>query len=247
MVAVCEKRVDGIRELRRLHPEVDLILLDDAFQHRYVEPWASIVLMDYGRPIYRDRLLPWGNLRDLPSAIDRAHFVLVTKCPDDLNPLEVRLVTNSLGLYPYQSLYFTQMAECPAAPIFPAEAPQHPAPDAPAIVLAGIASPQPFVRAVERERRVVDTMLLGDHHVYRVGDVRRLEALIAQYPSAVVLTTEKDAVKLTNRRKIPRSVREKLYYVPVKVAFMGDTQSCFIRQIEQYAKQNQKYCILHPE
>lgn len=110
-VAVCEKRAEGIRLLRKAHPEIELIILDDAFQHRYVEPWVNILLMDYNNPVYRDRLLPWGRLRDTRNQIHRANFVLVTKCPDDLNPLDMRIVINSLGLFPYQSLYFTRMRQ----------------------------------------------------------------------------------------------------------------------------------------
>ena len=117
-MAVCEKRAEGIRRLREIHPEIELVILDDAFQHRYVEPWVNILLMDYNRPVYRDRLLPWGRLRDTRGQIDRANFVLVTKCPEDLNPLDMRIVRNSLGLYPYQSLYFSRMEQGEALPLF---------------------------------------------------------------------------------------------------------------------------------
>ena len=115
-MAVCEKRAEGIRRLREIHPEIELVILDDAFQHRYVEPWVNILLMDYNRPVYR--LLPWGRLRDTRGQIDRANFVLVTKCPEDLNPLDMRIVRNSLGLYPYQSLYFSRMEQGEALPLF---------------------------------------------------------------------------------------------------------------------------------
>ena len=118
-MAVCEKRAEGIRRLRGLHPEIEVVILDDAFQHRYIEPWVNILLMDYNNPVYRDRLLPWGTLRDTKNQMDRADFVLVTKCPDDLNPLDMRIVANSLGLFPYQSLYFSRMEQVDPQPLYP--------------------------------------------------------------------------------------------------------------------------------
>ena len=246
-MAVCEKRVEGIRRLRELHPEIELVILDDAFQHRYVEAWVNILLMDYNNPIYRDHLLPWGTLRDVRSQIDRANFVLVTKCPDDLNPLDMRIVSNSLGLYPYQSLYFSKMEQGAVVPLFPDRAVRRVRRGDPVIVMAGIANPAPLMRAMKREYDVLAELVFNDHHTYRVGDMKRLAELLDAYPGAVAVTTEKDAVKLTNRRKVPDAVQQRLYYVPIQVSFVGDSQSEFLRQIELYVRTNQKYSVLHPE
>lgn len=246
-VAVCEKRAEGIHKLRKAHPEINLILLDDAFQHRYVEPWVNILLMDYNRPIYRDKMLPWGQLRDVPSQIHRAELVLVTKCPKDINPLEIRIVINSLGLYPYQSLYFTTMVQDEIAPLFPDRAGRRLYAGDQVIVMSGIANPEPLIRQTEERFQIVDRLIFSDHHVYRVGDMKRLCELIEEHPDAVILTTEKDAVKLTNRKKVPEEVQKRLYYVPVRVAFLGDSEHDFIRQLKKYASSNQKYSILHPE
>ena len=204
-VAVCEKRAEGIRLLRKAHPEIELIILDDAFQHRYVEPWVNILLMDYNNPVYRDRLLPWGRLRDTRNQIDRANFVLVTKCPDDLNPLDMRIVINSLGLFPYQSLYFTRMRQGEITPLFADRAVGKVREGDPVIAMSGIANPVPLLENLRKRFDVVAELTFDDHHTYRLSDMRRLEALFAAYPDAVVLTTEKDAVKLTNRKKVPEA------------------------------------------
>ena len=205
-VAVCEKRAEGIRLLRKAHPEIELIILDDAFQHRYVEPWVNILLMDYNNPVYRDRLLPWGRLRDTRNQIHRANFVLVTKCPDDLNPLDMRIVINSLGLFPYQSLYFTRMRQGEITPLFADRAVGKVREGDPVIAMSGIANPVPLLESLRKRFDVVAELTFDDHHTYRLSDMRRLEALFAAYPDAVVLTTEKDAVKLTNRKKVPEAV-----------------------------------------
>ena len=246
-VAVCEKRAEGIRLLRKAHPEIELIILDDAFQHRYVEPWVNILLMDYNNPVYRDRLLPWGRLRDTRNQIHRANFVLVTKCPDDLNPLDMRIVINSLGLVPYQSLYFTRMRQGEITPLFADRAVGKVREGDPVIAMSGIANPVPLLENLRKRFDVVAELTFDDHHTYRLSDMRRLEALFAAYPDAVVLTTEKDAVKLTNRKKVPEAVQQRLYYVPIHVSFVADSESEFLRQLELYVRTNQKYSLLHPE
>ena len=246
-VAVCEKRAEGIRLLRKAHPEIELIILDDAFQHRYVEPWVNILLMDYNNPVYRDRLLPWGRLRDTRNQIHRANFVLVTKCPDDLNPLDMRIVINSLGLFPYQSLYFTRMRQGEITPLFADRAVGKVREGDPVIAMSGIANPVPLLENLRKRFDVVAELTFDDHHTYRLSEMRRLEALFAAYPDAVVLTTEKDAVKLTNRKKVPEAVQQRLYYVPIHVSFVADSESEFLRQLELYVRTNQKYSLLHPE
>ena len=246
-VAVCEKRAEGIRLLRKAHPEIELIILDDAFQHRYVEPWVNILLMDYNNPVYRDRLLPWGRLRDTRNQIHRANFVLVTKCPDDLNPLDMRIVINSLGLFPYQSLYFTRMRQGEITPLFADRAVGKVREGDPVIAMSGIANPVPLLENLRKRFDVVAELTFDDHHTYRLSDMRRLEALFAAYPDAVVLTTEKDAVKLTNRKKVPEAVQQRLYYVPIHVSFVADSESEFLRQLELYVRTNQKYSLRHPE
>lgn len=246
-MAVCEKRAEGIRRLRELHPEIEVVILDDAFQHRYIEPWVNVLLMDYNNPVYRDRLLPWGTLRDTKNQMDRADFVLVTKCPDDLNPLDMRIVANSLGLFPYQSLYFSRMEQIDPQPLYPDTASARVRKGGKVIVMSGIANPGPLIRSLKKDYEVVDELVFGDHHTYRVSDMKRLDKLLATYPDAVAVTTEKDAVKLTNRRKIPVTVQQRLYYVPIRVSFVGDSESEFLRQIELYVRSNQKYSVLHPE
>ena len=233
--------------MRKAHPEIELIILDDAFQHRYVEPWVNILLMDYNNPVYRDRLLPWGRLRDTRNQIHRANFVLVTKCPDDLNPLDMRIVINSLGLFPYQSLYFTRMRQGEITPLFADRAVGKVREGDPVIAMSGIANPVPLLENLRKRFDVVAELTFDDHHTYRLSDMRRLEALFAAYPDAVVLTTEKDAVKLTNRKKVPEAVQQRLYYVPIHVSFVADSESEFLRQLELYVRTNQKYSLLHPE
>lgn len=247
-VAVCEKRAEGIRRLREQCPEVNLIILDDAFQHRYVEPWVNIVLMDYNRPIYEDMLLPVGRLRDRRSQLERAQIVVVTKCPSDLRPLDYRIINKNLELSPYQSLYFTHFESSPPQPLF-AHYGQGPVREgAPVVALSGIASPAKFIERLEKHYKVMHTLTFSDHYTFKMRDIERIAALLETLPAeTVIIMTEKDAVRLINSKKIDDDIRRRFYFVSVRVEFLEDKRADFHRQLTKYVRENQKYNILHPE
>lgn len=246
VVAVCEKRAEGIRKIRELHPDVNLIILDDGFQHRYVEAWVNIVLMDYSRPIYRDSFLPVGSLRDTPEQLNRAHFVVVTKCPVDMNALETRLVNKNLGLFPYQSLYFSTTERGALTPIFADVAPKRIPEGASVIAMSGIGNPEAFVDSLKDQYKVINKLTFPDHHPYRMRDLERMKKMLEQSPDGtIIVTTEKDAVKLTNRRKIPEAIQRSLYFIPINVSFANDSEEEFLRKLNTYVKSNQKYGLLH--
>ena len=117
-VAVDRKRVNGIRQLLKRIPDLDVILLDDGYQHRYVKPGLSILLIDFNRPIWSDHLLPAGRLREPAYEKRRANIILITKCPDRLKPIERRIIVKDLKLYPFQHLYFTKLTYGQPVPVF---------------------------------------------------------------------------------------------------------------------------------
>ncbi|MDO4802473.1 MAG: tetraacyldisaccharide 4'-kinase, partial [Prevotellaceae bacterium] len=109
IVAVDEKRVDGIKHLLQLNPKPDVVILDDCYQHRYVKPGINILLMDYNNMPDKDKLLPAGRLREPVSSRIRADIIIVTKCPADLKPIDFRVLTKEVGVYPYQRVYFSSI------------------------------------------------------------------------------------------------------------------------------------------
>ena len=247
-VAVCEKRAEGIRRLRALHPEINLILLDDAFQHRRVEPWVNVVLMDYNRPIAHDRLLPWGRLRDSKKQLKRAQIVVVTKCPDTIKPIDMRVTRKELDLFPYQGLYFSRFRQGELTPLFPEHRQPHPRPGEPIVAMAGIANPAGFFGQMGRRFDLLKTLVYPDHYAYRTGDLKKLEKLLSVSPPETrVVMTEKDAVKLSSRQKVPVDLQKKLWFAPIEVTFLDQGEQGFIRQIDQYVRKNHKYSVLHPE
>ncbi len=248
-VAVCEKRSVGIKKLRELHPEVNLIILDDGFQHRAVEPWVNIVLMDYNNPIYTDHLLPLGRLRDTKSSLRRAHMVVVTKCPENLTPINRRLVYKNLELFPYQSLYFTRHKSSELLPLFPSLSGEEAKPHkSPVIAIATIANPTGYLEYIESKYQLVDQFIFPDHYNFKMSDIAKIEEAISKAPEGTVIAmTEKDAVKLLASKKISKQTRALMYCISINVSFADGAEDHFMRILSQYVSENQKYKITHPE
>ncbi len=238
-VVVCEKRVEGIRRIRAEHPEVDLIIMDDGFQHRYVEPRINIVMIDATRPVQHDKMLPQGTLRDLPEQLHRAHYFVVTKCPERMAPIDRRIMRKVLIQVAYQRVYFTRFESFMPQPLYPAEARvPHLAPGCQVIALSGIGNPRPFLQTLGSHYQVVAEMTLDDHHIYKVRDMKALGTLLTKHPEAVIVTTEKDAVKMTNRAKVPAEVRSALYYMPINISFIEDSATDFLQKVEEDVRGN---------
>ena len=239
VVVVCEKRAEGIRRIRAEHPGVDLIVMDDGFQHRYVEPKINIVMIDATRPVQHDRMLPVGTLRDLPEELHRAHYFVVTKCPERMAPIDRRILRKVLIQVAYQRVYFTRFESFMPQPLFPDAAPGEPLVQGQRVIaLSGIGSPKPFLAALRESYEVVAEMTLDDHHVYKVRDLNRLRELLDRFPGAVIVTTEKDAVKLTNRAKIPQEIQRRIYYLPINISFIEDSATDFLQKLEEDVRGN---------
>lgn len=225
-VAVCEYRVFGIRELMRLDPGIEMIILDDAFQHRYVKPAVSIVITEYNHPLSEDRMLPYGRLREPARGINRADIVIVTKCPAGMTPWDYRSVINDYNLFPSQHLFFSHYAYQPLQPVFPDVATSVPYLDwlssgDSILAVAGIGNPRPFVRHLKSFGAKVKVDIFADHHQYNKKDI---EYLLERYKSLkgkqrIIVTTEKDAVRLAANPYFPHELKAVSYYLPIQVEF----------------------------
>ncbi len=243
LVVVCKNRNYAIERIQRDYPEIDLIILDDGFQYRKVTPKLNIVMVDYTRPINKDHLLPWGRLRDTPRQMRRAHYVVITKCPTGMTPLDRRIIRNNLALMPFQNLSFTRVVTGELYPAFPDDAPddwQVPA-GARVVAMAGLGNPKPFVDNLRAKYNLADELIFGDHHPYTVRDLRHIqEALDAVGDGAVIVTTEKDAVKLGNGSKISPNLRARIYVQPISMGFIEETREEFLKKMEYDVRTDQK-------
>ena len=225
-VAVCEDRCTGIEELLRLDPRINLIVLDDAFQHRYVKPTVSIVLTEFNNPVFFDKLLPLGRLREPAKAIYRADMVVVTKCPAQLKAIEYRIFKNNLKLFPFQKLFFSRFNYASLRPLFPdirKDAPHMSwlGPDDAVLVLSGIANPRPLVRYLKGCKANVKVKVFPDHHNFNRKD---LDAIAKRFnelegKQKIIVTTEKDAVRLINNPYFPHQLKPHIFYQPIDVTF----------------------------
>lgn len=246
-VAVCEDRCKGIEEMRKINPAINLMLLDDAFQHRYVKPTVSIVLTEFNRPIFFDKMLPLGRLRESTRAIYRADMVIVTKCPEKIKPVEYRIFKNHLSLYPYQKLYFSRFKYNLLQPVFPDNGKQVPYLDYLSehdrlLIVSGIANPKPFVRYLKGFKPLVKIQVFPDHHNFTRKDLeliqQRFDSIKAR--NKYIITTEKDAVRLATNPYFPPALRQYTFYLPIKVVFDDNTGDMFVADLKKLITQSSK-------
>lgn len=239
-VAVCEKRSEGIRKMREINPGLNMIILDDAFQHRYVKPSVSIILTEYNRPIFNDKLLPYGRLREPARALNRADIVVVTKCPPDMKPMQYRIFEENLKLFPYQKLYFSRYNYGHLVPVFPDEGHDIPALDrlsaaSSILVVTGVANPKPFVRYLRRHKAKVKLKRFTDHHNFTSSDMEEITRLYDEMPGTdkYIFTTEKDAVRILNNPYFPHRLKKSIFYIPIKVKFIDRGETEFTSGLEK--------------
>lgn len=251
-VAVDEKRVNGIIQLKKKRKDLQVILLDDAFQHRYVKPGVSILLIDYYRPVFKDYYLPFGELRDCKDAIHRANIVIVTKVPDSIKPIEKRLWKKELKLFPYQFLYFSTYQYGKLIPVannknLKISLSEIKESSFALLVVAGIACPEPLVDYLKKFSKKVATLRFSDHHLYTSTDLqlirRKFDSI--QNKKKIIVTTEKDSVKLSGLTDIEYAIKDKIYYLPVRVEFLDEKKCDFDSHIVDYVAKNKKINRLH--
>ena len=245
-IAVDKKRTHGIELLESSDEAPDVILLDDAFQHRYVKPGINILLVDYHRLIIYDKLLPVGRLREPLKGKDRADIVIVTKCPKDLKPMEFRVINKAMNLYPYQHLYFSTIEYDLLRPAFPETSAWHGlSSDMNVLLLTGIASPRQLTEDLTPQVKSLTPLTFADHHNFSRKDIKRLNTAFEEMPlPKCVITTEKDAVRLFNAEGLSDAVRQNLYVQPIRISFMLDQEELFNQNIIGYVRKNSRNSIL---
>lgn len=226
LVVVCEDRREAIMRIRAEHPQINLIIMDDGFQHRRVDARINVVVVDSTRPFASDDYLPAGTLRDKISALERAHYFLVTKCVNNMSQLDQRLWRKDLQQFAYQRVYFTRVIPADAVSMFNSQIDL--APGSPVVLMSGIGNPKVFVSSMKERYKVLKNFNFPDHHIYTVEDLKKVAAFLEQYPDAALLTTEKDAVKLRRSRRVPELMRQKMFYMPVVVDFLEGSDEDFL-------------------
>ena len=224
-IAVCESRVRGARQLQRQVENLDVIVLDDAMQHRSLRCGFTILLTPYDHLYIDDHMLPWGTLRDLPSRALEADAVVVTKCPESIRPIDMRVVDNRLHLPTFQLLHFAGIDYAPMEQ------------DGTPLVLCGIAQPQYMMDYVTKRYPKAELMAYPDHHHYTPKDIDAIMERSRHFD--FVLTTEKDIQRLRTTTLVERltAVNKRLIALPIRVKFYSPKET-FDRQILSYVHEN---------
>ena len=253
-VAVDADRRNGIEQLctPEITPEVEVVLLDDAYQHRYVKPGINILLVDYHRMIDEDALLPAGRLREPESGKSRANIVIVTKCPHDLKPMDYRIISKQMDLYPYQELYFSTLTYDKLTPLCPEETlPPRPldslGTDERIMLLTGIASPEQLKQDLEKYTRHIESVSFPDHHAFTAKDLQTIKQQFEQMGEGkkLIITTEKDATRLINHPHLDEELKRAIYILPIKIEILQNQQESFNEHIIKYVRANSRNSILH--
>ncbi|HEX8038897.1 MAG TPA: tetraacyldisaccharide 4'-kinase [Chryseosolibacter sp.] len=213
VVAVGEERAWAIPQILDRHPETDLILLDDAFQHRKVRPGFQILLTDYHKLFVSDYVLPAGRLRESRKGADRADAVVVTKCPPHITDDEMIAIESSIRRYTRKAVFFTGICYRNILPLTEAS----PYKPEKLMLLSGIANPKPLKEYLATNFALVRHFSFPDHHPYTAAELESICQAAAGAQAAVV-TTEKDMARIDSQVFRARGVA--LYYLPVEIEFL---------------------------
>jgi len=251
-VSVCEDRGAGIDRLLEQDAEntPDVILLDDAFQHRSVTPGINILLIDYNRPIKEDHLLPMGRLRERKHEVRRANIILFTKCPEEVTPIMRRILKNDIGLLPFQDMFFTTLEYGKLQAVFEAkqlnkvfyEKKEHSL-----LVVTGIANPDLLISHLHTFAAKTEKLTFPDHHIYSESDIQKIQHTFETISAEkkIVVTTEKDAMRLKDTPGLSDELKAAMYYMPVKVRFLEEEKRAFNKKILNYVGENKSNRELH--
>ena len=242
-VAVDTNRRRGISRLMndKSTRDVGVILLDDAFQHRYVKAGCNILLIDYHRMINYDYLLPAGRLREPWTGKERAHMVIVTKCPEVMSPIEYRMVSEALQLRPFQKLFYASLKYGKLVKMFGDNVFRSlkDVSNVHTLLVSGIGNPRQMEMDMRMYIRDVRPVTFTDHHYYKADDIRNIARRFREMPEPkMIVTTEKDATRLQILDNIPNDIKDAIWVLPIKVNIKQDKGEIFNDIITGYVRQN---------
>ena len=232
-VAVGEERLVAIPQLLHQRPQTEVIILDDAFQHRPVRAGYNIVLTEYKNLYKRDFMLPAGDLRDVRSSIKRADCIVVTKCKSDLSLAEKEALIKEIRPAAHQKIYFTEIVYDQPYHLFSKEKGNLHA-DTDILLICGIANPKPLKEFLTTHVHSYDMIRYADHHIFSSVDLKDIKKQFEKLTSAnkVILTTEKDGVRL---EKFAGELSEyPIYALPIKHQVLFGEEDAFFRDIVQF-------------
>jgi len=234
-VAVAEERVIGIPQLLYAKPETQVIILDDAFQHREVRAGLNILLTSYQNLFTRDFLMPAGDLRDMKSSSKRAEIIVITKCKSHLSEEEKNEIVKEINPLPNQKIYFTKIEYGSPYHLFTKEN-RFLSPECNVFLVCGIADPEPLKEVLTTYTSTYEMLLFRDHHIFNTDDLKEIKKQFSKIENQnkIILTTEKDGVRLAKFEKELEHLP--IYVFPMAHKFLFGDEDRFANDVNDFVK-----------
>jgi len=236
-VAVESDRVKGVMDICYEKEDVDLVLLDDAYQHRSIQPGFNILLTDYNRPFYRDYVLPVGDLRELRRGRDRADIIIMTKCPS-FEKLEKTEMLHKIKPNSSQSVFFSKVVYGDVYELNTFESTEVTKENI--ILVTGIAKPNPLLNYLKKSHNVLEHCKFTDHYRFKEKDIDDISNLLIKFAELdpIIVTTEKDAMRLIGCEFEVKVKQQPWYYQTITVEL--DDKEKFDKLILDYVQENRR-------
>lgn len=236
VVSVAEERITGIPTLIQKRPQVEAVLLDDAYQHRSVKAGRNILITDYSKPFYTDYILPIGTLREKRNAYKRADIIIVSKCPPDLDKAAADAIRSKINPLPHQQVFFTAIQYEQAYDMFTLEPVQ--LRDKHALLVCCIAKPQPLVNYVNTIAKDSHVLSYADHHYFLSRDLEEMKDAYTNWnvENKLVVTTEKDAARLHLHADKLKEWGVQIAVLPISIGFLFEGATAFDAAITEYVE-----------
>jgi len=252
-VSVGEDRVAAIENLVKLMPKPEVILMDDAYQHRAVKPGLNILLLEHDGVMKKDYLLPSGTLREWKKGMKRADIIIISKCPEILVPIERKRLAEHIELLPQQKLFFSFFRYGDIVRLNNKQGNMLIGTNYyfekrfTILLVTGIANPSGLAEYLKRKTDKLETIVFRDHHEFTVDDLRSITETFNNIANAnkIIVTTEKDAMRLRNPELEEASKGLPIFYLPVEVVFHQNDKEQFDKMVLNYARQNQTNRFIH--
>jgi tetraacyldisaccharide 4'-kinase len=232
-VAVGEERLVAIPQILHERPDTEVIILDDAFQHRSVKAGLNILLTDCKNLYTRDLMIPAGDLRDVKSSRKRAEIIIVTKCKPSLSVDEKNAIVAEIAPFPNQQVLFATLSYAQPYHLFNKQLITIGA-ETDVLLLCGIANPKPMMEFLTAQVHSYDMNRYPDHHIFTIDDLKEIKKHFEKLESKnkIILTTEKDAVRL--HKYINELSDYPIYVLPIKHRFLFDESPLFESSINRF-------------
>lgn len=241
-VAVCEDRNKGIETLLSKPEPPQIIILDDAYQHRYVKPSVNILLTEFDNPYFRDHILPFGNLREFRIGAHRANYIIVTKTPENINPVEKYAFIQKIKALPHQQVFFSTIEYQEPVALNEDNAPMQLSDFQNILLVTGIANPKPLVDKLSASTNVRH-LPFADHHKFEKEDFELIANTFAQLPEGenAIITTEKDAVRIVDNTNYQHIAHLPIYCLPIGIRFLGNDGEKLEETLAKTVRENDYY------